>query len=160
MGGMWEHIDGLYFCYPIIRIQLLQVTSLCGRITGYIDDTLRSCPEDGFDNIGMHTCTWWVSDNDIGTTMFSDKHVSQDIFHITSEEQGIVDMINLGIDSGIFNRFWYIFNTNHFPCFPCDEVSNSTSASQSTPRTQTLSPRYTDGMPVLYLSDRTTSVLP
>lgn len=42
MGGMREHIHRLYGCHLIVCVQSLQVTSLRGRVTRHIDDTLWS----------------------------------------------------------------------------------------------------------------------
>lgn len=93
MWGMGEHIDRLNLYYSIVCIQLLQVTSLCGRVTGHIDDTLWGSPEDCLDDVRMHACTGWVCDDDVWTTMLGDEIICQDVLHVTSKEQGVVDMI-------------------------------------------------------------------
>ena len=51
--------------------------------------------KDGIDNILMHTCSWRVGDDDIGTSVLLDKVTVEDIFHVASEEEGIVDVVDL-----------------------------------------------------------------
>ena len=70
---MWcvgEHIHRLYCNNLVVAIQFLQVTSLSRRITTDIDDTLWCSLEDSLHHVRMHTCTGWVSDDDVRPTMF------------------------------------------------------------------------------------------
>lgn len=95
MGGMREHIHRLYGCHLIVCVQSLQVTSLRGRVTRHIDDTLWSCLQYGLYHVGVHTGTGWVGDDDIRTTMLRDKLICQDVLHVPCVEQGIVNMVLL-----------------------------------------------------------------
>ena len=76
----------------------------------------------------MHTGTGWVGDNNVRTSVFSNKLVGEDILHITSVEQSIVNAVNFTVDFSIFDGFRYIFNTNHLTGLTCNEIGDGTSA--------------------------------
>jgi hypothetical protein len=83
---MREHVHGLNLGHSVLFVQQLQVAGLCGRVTGYIDDALGACIQNGLDDVGMHAGSWRVCDNDIRPTVFTNEVVCQDIFHVTGIE--------------------------------------------------------------------------
>ena len=109
---MWEHVHRLYDCHMIVHVQRLQVAGLGGRITADVDDAPWGCPEDGLHHVGMHAGTWGVGDDDVRTAMLTDEVVRQDILHVTSIEEGVVDAVQLGIDLRVLDGLRHIFDTD------------------------------------------------
>ena len=95
MRGMGEHIDGLNRFDLIAAIQRLQVTGLCGRIARYIDNTFRRGIQNGLDNVRMHAGTRRVGNDNIRLSVFFDKIIGQDVFHIACIEQRVLNAVEL-----------------------------------------------------------------
>ena len=91
---MGKHINGLYGFDAVLHIQQLQVTGLCSGITADIDNALGLCFQNNVDDVGMHACAGWVSDDDIGPSVLADKILCQDIFHVAGKEECIVDAVD------------------------------------------------------------------
>ena len=126
MWGVREHIDWLDGCHLIIYVHHLEVASLCGRVATYIDDALRGCVQDDLDDIRVHTGTRWVGDDDVWATMLSDEVVGEDILHIACIEEGIGDVVYLGVDLGILDSLRYILNADNLTCLACHEAVSYT----------------------------------
>lgn len=94
MGGVREHINWLDSFHLIGYAQQLQVACLSGRITTYIDNPLWGSAENGVNNIGMHSCTWWVGDNHIRASMLGYKIIIKHILHITSIEKRVFNAVD------------------------------------------------------------------
>ena len=56
--------------------------------------------------------------------MLLDKLIGQNIFHVPCIEQGIANAVDAGIDLGVFNGFWHIFDTDDFAGFGSNKVGN------------------------------------
>ena len=56
--------------------------------------------------------------------MLIDKFLSQHIFHISGIEQGILNLINLGIYLCVFDSFRYILDTNHLTSLAGYKIGN------------------------------------
>lgn len=119
-----EHIDGLYFDYFISIVEEAEVACLCGWIATYVNDALGMGMENGVDNIGVHTCAWRVGDDDIGGSVLLDEISSEDVLHVASKEERVVELVDGGIDFCVFNGFGNIFNTDDFCSLFCYEVGN------------------------------------
>ena len=128
MGGMREHIDGLYGYHPVVGIHIMQVACLGGRVTRHIDDTLRGGAQDGLHHVGMHASTWWVGDDHIWATVLFDERIGEDILHVTGIEQGVVDAVDLTVDLRIFDGLGHIFDTDHLTGFAGYEVGDGAGA--------------------------------
>ena len=126
MGGMGEHIDGLNSQYFVLRIEVLQVACLGGWIATDIHDALGSCTEDGLYHIGVHTCTRRIGDDDIGTSVLGNELIGEDVLHVAGIEEGIVDVVDLGIDLGILDGLGDILDTNDLTGLTSHEVGNGT----------------------------------
>ena len=127
MWRMWEHVDGLYRYNTIVNIQQLQITSLCGWVARYIDNTFRSRIQNGSYHIGVHAGTWRVSDDDIRTSVLSDEVVCQNILHVACIEQGVGNAVDFRVDFGILNSFWHVFDADNLLGVLCHEVGNGAS---------------------------------
>ena len=84
--------------------------------------------DDGIDHIRMHTCSWRVSDNGIRSTVLFNKLIGKDILHVASEEQCVVELVDVSIDFGILNSFLHIFDTDDFSGFLGYEIGDGTCA--------------------------------
>ena len=93
MGGVREHIDWLDMGDLVVGIEQLQVASLGGWVAADIDDALRVGIHDDLDNVWMHACSWWVGDDDIRTTVIADEVIGEDVLHVASIEQRVIDMV-------------------------------------------------------------------
>ena len=76
----------------------------------------------------MHTGTWGVGDDDIGTSVLGNKVVGQDVLHVASIEQGVLDAVNLAVDLGILDSLWYVFDADDLTGFLSHEIGNGASA--------------------------------
>ena len=56
-----------------------------------------------FHHLCMHSCPWRIGNNHIGMTIFPDKAVCKNIFHIPCKKPGIFDVVDLRIHLCIFN---------------------------------------------------------
>ena len=72
----------------------------------------------------MHAGTWRVGDDDVWTTMLSDEVIGQDILHIASIEEGVLDVVHLGIHLGILDSLWHVFDADHLLCLVSHEVGD------------------------------------
>ena len=124
MRSVWKHIHRLHGIHAIVGIQVLQVTSLSSRVTTHIDDTLRGSSENSFHDIRMHPCTGRVGDDDIRAPVFCNKIVRQYILHVTGIEQGVLDVVLLGVNLGILDGFRHIFDTDDLASLFRHEVGN------------------------------------
>ena len=73
MGRMGEHINGLHGSHLVLGVEVLQVAGLRGGVAADIDDALRGGPEDSLHHVGVHTGTWGVGDDYVGTTVRLDE---------------------------------------------------------------------------------------
>ena len=55
--------------------------------------------------------------------MLADEVCGENILHIACVEESVVNAVNLAIDTCIFNRLGYIFDTYDGSALSCDEVS-------------------------------------
>ena len=124
MGCMGEHIYWLNRHYTILGIKILKVACLGGWVATHIHDALGSSPQNGLHHIGVHTSTWWIGDDDIGSSVLSDEVVSQDILHVSGIEEGVLDAVELRVDLGILDGLRHILDTDHLSCLLCHEVGN------------------------------------
>lgn len=108
---MWEHVHWLYLDYTIVGVEQLKVTCLCSWIAADVHDALRCGKEYCVYDILMHTCSWWVGDDDIRSSVTVDKVSIEYIFHVTSIEQRVVYTIDMAIDLSIFYCLWHILYT-------------------------------------------------
>ena len=95
---MWcvrEHIYGLHLYHLVLLVQVLQVARLCSRIARYINDAVWGCAQNSLHNVGMHTGTWGVGDDDVRTSVLCDKVVGEDVLHVACIEQGVADAVDL-----------------------------------------------------------------
>ena len=76
----------------------------------------------------MHAGTWGVGNDDIRPSVFCNKLVCKDILHVTGKEQGVVDVVDLGVYLGIFDSLWHIFDADDLPGFSGDEVGDGAGA--------------------------------
>ena len=72
---MGEHVDGLDSGNTVVGVEVVEVTGLCGRVAGDVDDALGSSTEDGLDDVGMHAGTGWVGDDHVRTAVLGDEVV-------------------------------------------------------------------------------------
>ena len=93
MWRMGEHVDGLYGSDTIVGIHQLQVTGLCGWVAADIDNTFWSCIEDGFHHVRVHTGAWGIGDDDVWATVLGNEVVGQDVLHVASIEEGVLDAV-------------------------------------------------------------------
>ena len=70
----------------------------------------------------MHTSTRRVGNDNVGSSVFADKLIIKHILHVTGEEQGVVDGVDLGIHLRIFDGLRHIFNANHLAGLAGHEV--------------------------------------
>ena len=121
---MGEHVDGLYLCDIVGRMELLQVTGLSGWVTADIDDTFGCSTENGLHHVGMHAGTRGIGDDDIRTTVLRDKIIGEDILHVAGIEEGVFNAIDLRVDLGILDSLRDIFDTDDLAGFLRNEVGN------------------------------------
>ena len=112
MMRMGKHIDSASSHCTVMPLchKKRQVSCLCRWIATDIDDALWSRPQDHLHDGGIHTCTWRVGHQDLGTTMRCDEVIGQDRFHIACVEGGVRDPVLIPIDKGIFDSLWYILD--------------------------------------------------
>ena len=70
---MRKHVYRLYCHDLIVRIKKLEVAGLGGRVAADIDYALGSRTDDDIDDIGMHSGTRRVGDDDIRLAVLCDK---------------------------------------------------------------------------------------
>ena len=128
MWGVGKHIDRLDGGNVVVGVEVVQVAGLCGRITRYIDDALRSSAEDGFYHIGMHAGTRRVGDDDIGATMFGDELIGEDVFHIAREEERVGDAVDLGVYFRVLDGLRDIFDANDLSGLTGHEIGDGAGA--------------------------------
>ena len=75
----------------------------------------------------MHTGTWWVGDDDIWATVLGDEVVGQDVLHVASIEEGVGDVVYLGVDLGVLDGFWYVLDTDYLLSLVSHEVGDGSS---------------------------------
>ncbi len=122
MWRMWEHIHGLHLNNLIGYVKILQVTSLCGWVARYIDNAVGGGVENCLYHIGVHAGAGRVGDDDIWTSMLCNEIICQDVFHIASIEQSVLDAVDFGVDLRILDGFGYILNANDLLGFLSYEV--------------------------------------
>ena len=86
MVSVWEHVNWLHAYYLVLHVKQAQVARLGGRIAAHVHDTLGLGKENGVNYVVMHTGSWGIGDDNVGTTIFIDKLLVKDIFHIAGEE--------------------------------------------------------------------------
>ena len=124
MMCMREHIYRLNGNHFIFSIQQRQVACLRCRITTDINNTFGFGKQNRIYYIIVHTCTRRIGNDNIRTTVFINKLLSKNIFHISRIEQCIGNMVYLRIYFSIFNRFRHILYANHFLCLTRHEICN------------------------------------
>ena len=95
MWCVWEHVDRLHLADLVLYVEQLQVTSLCSRIAADVDDTFWSSVQDSPHYVGVHACSGWVGDDDVRATMLCNKVVRQDVLHVASIEQRVLNVVHL-----------------------------------------------------------------
>ena len=99
---------------------------LCCRVATDVTIRFWTCSEYNVHNVWMHTCTWRVCDDNVRTSMLTDKILCQNVFHVTCIEKRVINLINPRVYFCILYSLWNIFNTNYFLSFLCYEVCNCT----------------------------------
>jgi len=125
---MGEHVNGLHGGDAVVHVEFMEVAGLRGGIARDIDNTLGSSTEDGLDYIGMHAGTWWVGDDDIRTAMLCDERIGQDVFHVAGKEEGVADVVDVGVYLRILNGFWDVFDADDLTGLACHEVGDGACA--------------------------------
>ena len=77
----------------------------------------------------MHSRSWRIGDDDIGASMLLYELLIENILHITSIEQGVVDIVDLGVDLRVFNGIFHIFNPDDLTSLSRHKISNGSCAS-------------------------------
>ena len=86
MVSVWEHVDWLHACYLVLYVEQTQVARLGGGIAAHVHDALGFGKENGVDYVVMHAGSWGVGNDNVGTTIFVDKLLVKNVFHVTGEE--------------------------------------------------------------------------
>ena len=89
MRSMREHVNRLHLLDAVCHVKSLQVACLCSRIAADIYYALRVSTQDCLYNIGMHACTRWIGDDDIGTAVLGDELVVENVLHVACIELGV-----------------------------------------------------------------------
>lgn len=124
MWGMGKHIDGLDLSDIVVGIEESQVAGLRGGIAADIDDSTRCGIEDDANDIGVHACTRWIGDDDVGTAVAADKLVGEDILHVTGIENGVVDAVDARVDLGVLDSLGHILDAYYLPRMTGHKVGN------------------------------------
>ena len=95
MGGVGEHVNGLYGDYFVAGVEQGKVAGLGGGVAADIDDALGVGIEYDLYDVGVHAGTGRVGDDDIGMTVLTDEVVGEDVFHVAGIEQGVGDAVEL-----------------------------------------------------------------
>ena len=107
MVGVREHVYRLNGLHFIFRIEQLQVARLRSRITADVYDAFGFGKQNDIHYILVHSGTGRVGDDYIRTAMLSDEVVGEDVLHVACEKRGVVDAVDLGVESRVGNRlFW------------------------------------------------------
>ena len=112
---MREHIDRLNVGDTIFSVEQLKVTSLGCRVAAHIDNDLWFGKQDGVDHVFVHTSTRRVGDDDIRTAMLVDEVNGENVLHVASIEERVVDAVYCRIDLCILNSLWHIFDAHNLP---------------------------------------------
>ena len=80
------------------------------------------CVEYHFYYIGVHTGTWWVCDDYIGTTMLRNEFSCKNILHVPGIKVSIADAIYPRINFRVFYRLGHVFYAYNFARSTCHEV--------------------------------------
>ena len=72
----------------------------------------------------MHACPWRVGDDDVRTTVLSHKRIVQNILHVSCEEEGVVDAVDLRVHFGVLNGFRNVLNADDLPSLLRHEIGN------------------------------------
>ena len=121
---MREHIYRLNGSHLVVVVHQLQVASLGSRVAAYIYDAVRCCVQNHVHYIRVHAGTWRVGDDDVWTTMLSDEVIGQDILHVACIEEGVLNVVYLGIHLGILDSLWHVFDTDYLLCLVSHEVGD------------------------------------
>ena len=124
MWGVRKHIYGLHLDNLILFVQVLQVASLRGGIARYINDAVWGCTKNGFHYIWVHASTWRVGDDDIRTAVLCDEIVCEDVLHVSSIEQRVVDTVDLRVNLRVLDGFGHILDAYHLLGFLGYEVGD------------------------------------
>ena len=104
----------------------MQVARLCGGIAGDIDDALGGGAKDGLHHVRVHAGTRRVGDDHVGTAMLGDEVVGEDVLHVTGEEKGVGDAVNLGVHLGILDGLGHVLDADDLTGPTGHEVGNGT----------------------------------
>lgn len=126
--GVGEHVDRLNGGDAVVGVHEGEVSCLGGRVATDIDDAVRGSAEDGCHNVGMHSSARRVGDDDIRTALSGNEVVREDIFHVAGVEFGVCDSVEGGVDAGIVNGFWNVFDADNAGCIAGDEVCDGAGA--------------------------------
>ena len=121
---MREHIYRLNGSHLVVVVHQLQVASLGSWVAAYIYDAVRCCVQNHVHYIRVHTGTWRVGDDDVWTTVLGDEFVGQNILHVACIEEGVINVVYLGIHLGILDSLWYVLDTNYLLCLVSHEVGD------------------------------------
>ena len=123
-----KHVHRLHARNPIFWVQKVQIPCLGCWIATHIDDSQGIGKQDGLDHVVVHAGPWRIGDDDFGTTMFGDKFLVENIFHVACKKERIADVVDLRIDFGILDRFLHIFYPDDPFCIVGNEIGDGAGA--------------------------------
>ena len=112
-----EHIHRTYSNHSIFLIHQSQITSLCSRVTTYIDHFFQGLFTNLFNYIFVHSISWRICNHYIWMSMLCNERIIENNFHISNEKFAISDIVLFSICFCINNRFRNTFNTDYFLAF-------------------------------------------
>ena len=128
MVSVREHVDWLYGSYFVFYVEELEVACLSGWVAAHVYDATRFGIEDDVDHVFVHACARWVGDDYIWAAVFLDEAVGENIFHVASKEERVVDAIERRVHLGILNSFGHVLDADDLACLARHEVGYGTSA--------------------------------
>ena len=126
MVSVREHIHRLNAHNAVHTAHKRKVACLGCRVATYIDNALGCCVQDNINYRLIDTCTRWIENNHIGTTILGDKVVIQHLLHIASVEYRILDAVNLRVNLCILDCLRHILDTHNLLSSLCAEVCDCT----------------------------------
>ena len=121
---MGEHVDRSEGLDRIFPVEHFEVACLCGRVATDVNDGAGMGVEDGTDDVSVHAGTGRVGDDDVGTSVAVNKFGVEEVFHVSGQKFDVFDMVERGIDLGVFDGFGYVFNADDFAGLAGYEVGN------------------------------------
>ena len=101
--------------------------SLHGAYGGTYPQAELPPPDIGRQGPEGHAPEWLdFGDNHIGLSVLSDEVISQNIFHVASIEEGIINAVQLRVNLGVLDGLRHVLDTDHLARLLCHEVGNGT----------------------------------